>query len=301
MCFRFLFKSCGERAGKKKKASLTEQKKCADLELVHALLRVSHLLQVATQWTLLGWVALVVLRARDGLHERRRAADQDDRVAFMLRAWHRLLDHLLVDEAAVARPPFRRRREAVVGGELAGELLCHGVELLTEQHVALRLVGVEQRDLRRVALGMQQVVDNLVHRRDARATGNHADLAVLAWLHIKRVPRTHGFDGVTNLHREEVVCHLGVRVALHHQVEMALIIRQVDGSVGPDHLMPLLISAAQRDAASDRKIQTSLLIGQREAEDLGVVRLILDADQLIRRELFMRKGRLVAPAPRFSL
>mmetsp|Transcript_10182 Transcript_10182/g.19554 ORF Transcript_10182/g.19554 Transcript_10182/m.19554 type:complete len:256 (-) Transcript_10182:344-1111(-) len=105
---------------------------------------------------------------------RRRAAEQHDRVVSW--AGHLLCDHLLVDEPFAILPAFGCLVKRVPEVESLSCRFCPllGIlELLANENVVLGFVGEEQVQLRHILRILQDFVDDLKHRRDTGASGNH--------------------------------------------------------------------------------------------------------------------------------
>mmetsp|Transcript_24381 Transcript_24381/g.73156 ORF Transcript_24381/g.73156 Transcript_24381/m.73156 type:complete len:372 (+) Transcript_24381:121-1236(+) len=135
--------------------------------------------------------------------------------------------HLRADqEPRRALPAGLGPVQRVVHGEALGVLGRERVQLRFEQDVRLRLVREDQGEGRRVPGVLERGAGHLVHGRDARAAGHHADgggLDLAAAVHpLAAAQVLDGADGplqrdlVAHLERPEVLRHLAaVREAVH--------------------------------------------------------------------------------------
>lgn len=144
----------------------------------------------------------------------------------------------------------------VLGGE--------GVEVLLQQDVLLRDVGEDEVDLGAVAGGgaaADDGADDLQHGGDARAAGDHAEVAH----HVRGVGEgalgpAHA-DGLARGEGGEVPADVARRVRLDEEVEVAGLLVAADGRVGPHDLLGAAVRLWEDGADAD-------VLADGEAEDV---------------------------------
>ncbi len=128
----------------------------------------------------------------------------------------------------------------------AGILLDEGVEVLLEQYVLGRDVGEDEVDLGSVGAVLVVAVaddgaDDLQHRGDAGAAGDHAEVADHVGLVDEGAPGPAHADGLTDDERGHVLGDVALRVGLDEEVEEAGLVVAGYGGVGADDLLGLAV------------------------------------------------------------
>ena len=146
-------------------------------------------------------------------------------------------------------------------------LLDEGLELLAEQDVGRALVPAQQPHLQAVAGCVGDLVERLVHGRDACPATDHVDLA----LPFERVLR---LDVELDVLEADHGAHLEVvqplrdhalLVDLDHQVEASLRVIRARRRVGPDGGLALFGEAAHQNARAYRQVQRHACAGRPSA------------------------------------
>lgn len=137
----------------------------------------------------------------------------------------------------------------VLGGQL--------VEVLAQEDVLLGDVGKDEVDLGAVARGAatDDGLDDLQHGGDARAAGDHAEVAD----HVGRVHEgalgALDADRLADPESGHVLGDVALRVRLDEEIEVARLLVARDGRVRADNLLlgavGLLESGADRDVLAD--------------------------------------------------
>ena len=155
------------------------------------------------------------LRDGNGRNETR-TAKQDLDVVIRRRQMRR--DLILTDKADTASPACRGVVQDVEdlepGGVLGGEL----VELLLQQDVFFIHVGVDEAELRAVGGVFQGGTDNLEHRSDTSAPGDHAQLARELRRISELAPRTFDTDLVSEFEQRHVTRDVTLLIGLCTEV-----------------------------------------------------------------------------------
>lgn len=200
------------------------------LKFIHLLPGVAQLLQDTSQ------LALVLgahLGAADRLvHARRPAHKQLDPLRLRLREGH--LHQLLRHIALAARPARARLVQQVEHLELPRVHVLQVFQLPAQQDVLLAHIAINQRHLRLVRGVAEDLADELVHRRDPRAAGHHADVAVLVGLPLVLGDRALERERLAHAQLVDVRRHRAPGVLLHQQVQVAGLVLVADGRVRPD-------------------------------------------------------------------
>lgn len=108
------------------------------------------------------------------------------------------------------------------------------LQLPAQQDVLLAHIAVNQRHLRLVRGVAEDLADELVHGRDARAAGHHADVAVLVGLPLVLGDRPLERERLAHVQFVDVRRHRAPGVLLHQQVQVAGLVLVAHGRVRPD-------------------------------------------------------------------
>lgn len=180
------------------------------------------------------------------------------------------VDHLRSDIADTASPALRGLIQNVVDADTL-VLLGEGVEVLLEENVLRGDVGKDEVDLGGVAgsAAADNGADDLEHRGDAGAAGNHAKVAD----HVGGVDKgALGAADANGLADDERGHHLGdvtLGVRLDEQVKVAGLVVAGDGGVGADNLLGGAVGlgegCADGDVLADGEAEDRLGRGELEA------------------------------------
>lgn len=175
-------------------------------------------------------------------------------------------DHVGGDVADAASPALRGTVENVVHAD-ALVLLHDGVEVLLEQDVLGGDVGKDEVDLGLVAqlAAAHNGADDLQHRRDAGAAGNHAKVADHVGRVDKRALGAPDADGLADGQRGQVPADVALRVRLDEQVKVARLVVAADGRVGAHDRRDLVVGVGQVRADGD-------VLANGQAENAGRAR-----------------------------
>lgn len=134
---------------------------------------------------------------------------------------HHRLEQLLGDKTLALGPPLGRLVERVERAELPRVVVLHRAELFAQEDVVFRDVAEHERDFGLVVGVLEDVPDDLVHGRDARAAGDHDD--VVMFVFFDGVFRDGSFDveALTGRHFVEMLGHGAVGVLLDDEVHVA--------------------------------------------------------------------------------
>ena len=138
----------------------------------------------------------------------------------------------------------------------AAVLLGERIQVLPQENIAFRNVGIDQVNLGLISSGSaaDDSSDDLEHRRDASASGDHTKVAD----HVGRVDKgTLGAphaDRLANSERGHVLGDVSGRVGLDQKVDIARLVVARDGSVGTDNLLAAAIFLS--DVGSDGDVLT---------------------------------------------
>lgn len=187
------------------------------LELVHLVLAVSQLLEDARQ------LALVLgagLSSANGLVHARRTADEDLDV-LLLGLWENGLEELLGDVALSASPLLGRVVQDVERTEPLRVRVLDFLEFLLQKDVLLGNITKDQRHLGLVVGVLEDGTDQLVHGRDARATGDQGNVLVLVGLPGVLGDRALEIQTLAYVHAVKVFRHGTIGIALHDEIQVA--------------------------------------------------------------------------------
>lgn len=199
-----------------------------NLELVDLILSIAQLLQDPTA------LASPALLPKQRLLHRRRPTDHDLRVIIRGRRGNLLQEGLgnipLPVAVALALEPAHR----VHGLELARVARLVLLELLVEEHVLLAVDTEDERDLGLVLWVVEDSLDELVDRGDARAAGDERHRAVLVGRPLVAGDAYGKHDAVTRAERVQVCGLLSLRIPLYQKIHVACCVCRRYGCVWPE-------------------------------------------------------------------
>mmetsp|Transcript_19898 Transcript_19898/g.47095 ORF Transcript_19898/g.47095 Transcript_19898/m.47095 type:complete len:368 (+) Transcript_19898:38-1141(+) len=242
------------------------------------------------------------------LDHRRRATHEYE--ALLLWAGQPLRDHGVGDETGGELPAGGRSVERVPHLEARGVLGRIPVEHLAHEDIVLGLVGVQHRDLGRVAGVVQDSSGDLQHRGDPSASSDHAKLLACELLGaaledasaqvLVHAPRSRHSDGLALRHAGHVLRHLAAvhevlvdaaLVGLEHELDLAEVpvarhrrVHPVDLSLVRRHVLPPIplashladdVRSEDLEVLAGGQAEHGRGLGQREGEVQRVVRYVL--------------------------
>lgn len=165
------------------------------------------------------------LGALERLLHGRRPAHQHLGVLVLLvgRTDPRGLEDLLGDESLGVRRRRARLGHDVDDLDAAGVLGLHGVELVGEEEVLVRVDAPDERDACLVGGVLEDAARELVHGRDAGAAGDHGHVLVLVGRPLE-LGDGRERERVAGLERVDVRALLAAGVVLDHELDEALFV-----------------------------------------------------------------------------
>ena len=197
-------------------------------------------------------LTLVLARLLGASHRtdlRRRTADKHLDLVAALSTRKVLLKYILSHEASEPIPALARLSHAIDNVEtrvLLGKL----VEALTEKDILLGVVGVDEGDLGLVVLVPSDSLNELPQGSDTRSTTNETNVAEFVGLVRELRDGTLELEFITLLQRVEVLGQLTVGVVLDQKVNVTSFLVRLDGGVGVDHILALVILHVTLDEES---------------------------------------------------
>ena len=107
--------------------------------------------------------------------------------------------------------------------DAAGVLGLHGVELVGEEQILVRVDAPDERDARLVGGVLEDAPRELVHGRDAGTAGDHGHVLVLVGRPLELGDGREG-ERVTGLERVDMSALLATGVVLDHELDEALFV-----------------------------------------------------------------------------
>lgn len=236
-------------------------------ELVDLVLAITQILEVTNQLTLIPGALLVTT---DHVHQAIRSAHENlDVLALGLR--EDLLEQVLGDVAGLTNPLLGGLVENIESTESLGVGVLQLLELVLEEDVLLGHVADNKGNLGLIIGVLEDGAEELVHGGDTGAAGNAGDVLVLVLLPLVLGEGTLDVETLARDHVVHVAGHGSLLVLLDHEVHESLGVLIRDGGVGTNDGLSSLGGELGQDGAARSQSRDLVLLGQLEAEALGVV------------------------------